>query len=791
MVTGSDPSWVATIGVPFLALGFGDNAMIRSEGQRLQIEKAISFTNTSFEVDSSEIRVNGGANGNEPTITDCNFTERGQDGFVNLRTPMTLAGTLSFDPARGGPATVKLSKGPFTLPGVESDRLHMVLDDQTFPTVSVLLAGGAGDASLVNRGVFEWFTGRIAGNSKFINDADKTIRLSGTGSKFFGSSALDLGGEIENSGRMMFGEVDSTTYATSTGPITLENGASIRNLQGGEIVFNGGAGILLNGANQGSVLLNQGTIFKNIFYPFGVSSTTTVIGVPIDNEGTVRCKRDTLLISKPELHYDAVSKTFRGGRWIAENGGTIRFGLIDRVERIGPGTYFRVSEFDPENPSGFFNNSNQSIFRDGAGIEIQGSFDVGPGADVTVDEIEVDAVFPGSLGPDDGQLIVGGRLVGESYTANSGYTVIEPGGSFVCEGGSSTGGSLQCAIGGEMEFDSFAATDTEITIDGDFGDLAGGGPPVVITVTGGTIGGSGNVLGDLLLDGGADLSPGSSPGTLTVNSLTLDGVTSYTWEIDDFAGTEGISSDLVENGGDLTLTPTPGSPLTIRLATLDGSGMPGAAANWDPSQPGSWVLVRNAGLTGGFSADSVIIDPTDFLNPTFGGRFDVAVADTDLVLNFTPSDFAVWQLAEFPNPSDREAGQAGDLLADPDGDGKPNFLEYALGCDPHSGGEGPPLQFEFDGIGESRTVTASFSRRASANDLHLFLESSDGLGPGGWATLAESLRGAPMSGAAGLLIDESGDPIVSVDLEGIPAPASELKQFFRLRAVQVPPPAVE
>ncbi|MXO65524.1 autotransporter domain-containing protein [Altericroceibacterium endophyticum] len=77
-----------------------------------------------------------------------------------------------------------------------------------------------------------------------------------------------------------------------------------------------------------------------------------------------------------------------------------------------------------------------------------------------------------------------------------------------------------------------------------------------IMIDGGTLGGSGRILGDVTVDTGS-LAPGNSPGTLNFGGdLTLGSGSSLDFELGSPSGTPGVDSDLIEVAGDLVLDGT-------------------------------------------------------------------------------------------------------------------------------------------------------------------------------------------------------------------------------------------
>lgn len=133
--------------------------------------------------------------------------------------------------------------------------------------------------------------------------------------------------------------------------------------------------------------------------------------------------------------------------------------------------------------------------------------------------------------------------------------------------------------------------------------------------------------------------------------------------------------------------------------------------------------------------------------------------------------YHAWMAEHFNAVQLADAGISGDL-ADADGDGLGNLLEYVTGGDPLAG---PAGGIEFVHGGGGTTLTAP--RNPLARGYRLVVEAGDALGS--WTTLAESVDGGTPSGP-GFVSESGSDPRVMslVDPAG-----NAQRRFYRMRVV--------
>lgn len=118
-----------------------------------------------------------------------------------------------------------------------------------------------------------------------------------------------------------------------------------------------------------------------------------------------------------------------------------------------------------------------------------------------------------------------------------------------------------------------------------------------LTLTQGTLTGTGTIASAVSAGNGARLSPGNSPGIQAFsNGLQLAGQGSYLWEVTNAAGTLGTGWDLIDvTGGVLDLSGLDGASASTKyvldLMTLDGATA-GPMAGYDPGQTAAFQVFR-------------------------------------------------------------------------------------------------------------------------------------------------------------------------------------------------------
>ena len=135
-----------------------------------------------------------------------------------------------------------------------------------------------------------------------------------------------------------------------------------------------------------------------------------------------------------------------------------------------------------------------------------------------------------------------------------------------------------------------------------------GAAGAVTVQTGATLGGSGTLGGVVTVNSGGILSPGNSPGTLTMSGLSLPAGSNLNMELGQANTVAGTYNDLVQDNGNLTLG---GGTLNVSVPTTPagGSFTPGTyrLINYTGTLTNSGGLVIGT-VPAGFTAAQMVID---------------------------------------------------------------------------------------------------------------------------------------------------------------------------------------
>lgn len=283
------------------------------------------------------------------------------------------------------------------------------------------------------------------------------------------------------------------------------------------------------------------------------------------------------------------------------------------------------------------------------------------------------------------------------------------------------------------------------------------GSPATTVHLGGTLGGTGSVVGTVAVSG--ILAPGASIGTLTTGAVTFNAGSTLAVEINTTAGTADklVVTDGVTTGGsraNLVLT-----DLGFELPLANGTKF--TVVDYTTTWPGTDLLTfggntvaNNSTIT--FGSNKFLVDYAD-----------AAVDGTALTLTVvdavTPTPFQTWinsYAAQIPLAANRLP------TADPDADGRNNLLEYALDGNPASGADN----------GRMVVSTADSNDAGTDGDLSVTLAVRDGAilsaGPDGSATLTVEGMVYTIQGSDSLLAWDKAINEVTPATPLVPAPST-------------------
>lgn len=208
-----------------------------------------------------------------------------------------------------------------------------------------------------------------------------------------------------------------------------------------------------------------------------------------------------------------------------------------------------------------------------------------------------------------------------------------------------------------------------------------------VSVTGGTLGGTGNLGGDITVSAAGTIAPGVSTGTLLVTAADLTAGGTLAIDIND-AATE--KCDKLDAIGDINIT---NAKLNVSF-----TGTPSEL---------SYTIAIAAAINGTFAPANVTGLPAGY---------SLAYTATEILL--VKGGYDSW-ISTFSGLSDTTTG------GDPDNDGMENLLEYVLNGNP--GTSDPLILPDLDASGSNFVFT--FTRRLdSKDDAQLFFQHNTDLG---------------------------------------------------------------
>jgi autotransporter-associated beta strand protein len=211
-------------------------------------------------------------------------------------------------------------------------------------------------------------------------------------------------------------------------------------------------------------------------------------------------------------------------------------------------------------------------------------------------------------------------VFGGTFTINSGSVYAEDNSAF----GSAS--SLTLTGGARLFVASGVTVTTPLTVVGSANVLGGNG-----TISSAVTAGSNIILAPLAV-------PGGGPGALTFSGgLTLANGSTIDFNLYNATGSAGSGFSLLSDtsSGGLHLTAS-SNMITFNLGTINSSGGPASAVNFNPAIPYSWTFASSTNAISGFLPSQFNLNMSGFMNGIAGGGFSFSEVGNNLELNFTP-----------------------------------------------------------------------------------------------------------------------------------------------------------
>ena len=146
-----------------------------------------------------------------------------------------------------------------------------------------------------------------------------------------------------------------------------------------------------------------------------------------------------------------------------------------------------------------------------------------------------------------------------------------------------------------------------------------------------------------------------------------------------------------------------------------------------------------------------------------------------------PTAFEIWQGTILKNVPPEDAAD----LADPDGDGMNNLVEYALGTQPLTADH--PLEPALVHVSGDSRLSLTLQRDSSRNDITIALEAATNPADP-WEIISTSANGGPFTGPAPTIGDGSSPGMRNVMLCDTVVSSAQFRRFLRFRITRPTPP---
>ncbi len=638
--------------------------------------------------------------------------------------------SISSDITGTGPLT-KTGNGGLALAG------DCTYSGGTLVNAGTLLIGGGGTSGSIS--------GNVTNNASLAFDRSDNMTFGGTISGI---------GDVTKYGAASLTLTATNTYSGGTliddGTLRIGNGGTSGSISG-DVTNN--ASLAFNRSNNisfGGTISGSGTITKYGAGTLTLTGDNTYTGGTYIADGTIHITNDAGLgASEGDITFlGGTLKTTAGfasaRSFITTVSEDARFetsgGILNLTGGIsGPGGMIKSG-------SGPLNMSQSSNTYSGDTVVLEGALDIGGGGEIIPDASNL--ILENRLRVYNGIYETVGSLAGSGDVLFSGTgSVLAVGfngtdsvysGELKQSGGDASlvkigAGTLTLENGNSDYTEGTVISNGTLLVNNTSGSATGSG--FVNALNGGTLGGTGSVVGDVNIDSGATLAPGASAGTfIASSSVTLNGT--YQCEID------GATADKLVVGG----------ALDISSGTLDIDLLSGGATEE------VYIIATYGSLTG-----SAFASVTDL---PAGYKVDYAYNGNQIAL-VALSPFELWTDSYDLN------GTNALFDADPDSDGGKNGYEWATGTIPTN-----PASITMLGIGiVTSDAVVSFTRNTNATDMAIYLQRSLDLMTNVWSGIATNTAGSWTP--PGIITETgSGNP---VDVEINDSQTNRPAAFYRLK----------